>query len=214
MKKNNRSYFTLRRPSTDFTMLVDKGVATLAGKVSYKDNVMLEKFVQKLNGVHTISNQLAIEQDISSIDLEITAIAKQKIAADKFLPAKKPNVVVIDGNATLTGEVNWWYQKQKAERDIRNIPGILSIHNHIKVNPIVNKISVSELKNKINHKLEHSKLSQGVTVDINGTEVTLRGQTTTFNAIKKITALTSSIAGVTSVTNLISIAEATSTFMK
>jgi osmotically-inducible protein OsmY len=36
---------------------------------------------------------------------------------------------------TLTGKVNWYYQKSSAERDVRGLSGVRSVVNNIEIEP-------------------------------------------------------------------------------
>ena len=40
-----------------------------------------------------------------------------------------------DGLVTLTGKVNWYYQKSSAERDVRRLSGVRSVVNNIEIEP-------------------------------------------------------------------------------
>jgi osmotically-inducible protein OsmY len=54
---------------------------------------------------------------------------------------------------TLTGQVDWWYQKEAAEHDIRPLHGVVGVSNQATIKPRVN---TSNLSDDITHALHRS----------------------------------------------------------
>jgi osmotically-inducible protein OsmY len=86
----------------------------------------------------------------------------------------KVRVVVINGWLTLEGEVEWNYQRERAEDAVRRVRGIKCIINWIQVKP---PVAPAEIRRKIEEALRRAAETDAshVTVEANGGEVILRG---------------------------------------
>jgi osmotically-inducible protein OsmY len=75
---------------------------------------------------------------------------------------------------TLEGEVEWNYQRIRAQSTAKRVKGVLGVANSIKLSP---SISPAEVKAKIETALKRSAQldAKRITVDANGGEVVLRG---------------------------------------
>ena len=75
---------------------------------------------------------------ISTGELSDTDIAKAAVDAlnwDITVPSDRIKVKVDKGWVTLTGEVNWDFQRRAAERAVRNLTGVSGLTNLITVMP-------------------------------------------------------------------------------
>ena len=80
--------------------------------------------------------------------------------------------VVHSGHLTLTGNVEWLYQKESAERAVRHIRGVRGVLNHITVAP---KAAVRDVRHRI-----VKALHQDADVDARHITVTVSGNTATL----------------------------------
>lgn len=104
-------------------------------------------------------------------------IARDAIARIKSeLPYAWDNirVVVKSGWLTLEGEVEWYYQRERAEEAVRRVRGIKGVTNSIEVKP---RVASMEIRRKIEEALRRAAEidASRVTVETNGSEVILRG---------------------------------------
>ncbi|HWI20399.1 MAG TPA: BON domain-containing protein [Vicinamibacterales bacterium] len=83
--------------------------------------------------------------------------------------------VVHHGHLTLTGEVNWYFQKIVAHKAVRAIRGVRHVADHIAVKP---DTSVRDLHKRINAALfrNASVNAKHINVEIAGTTVRLTGR--------------------------------------
>jgi len=65
-------------------------------------------------------------------DEEIAAAALGRLAWDVSVPNDAVKVKVEKGRITLTGQVDWQYQRQAAEHDVRGLYGVVGTSNQIK----------------------------------------------------------------------------------
>ena len=117
---------------------VDQNVVTLTGHVgSYAQKLAAVSAVRRVKGVHGIADEIEVRtpSDAKTSDDEIASRAIDVLSWDSVVPSEAIQVTVRDGLVTLTGKVNWYYQKGSAERDVRNLSGVRSMVNNIEVEP-------------------------------------------------------------------------------
>lgn len=157
---------------------VKDGVVTLAGHVdSYAEKWNAEKAVQRVSGVKA----LAVEMDVKlpgfskRNDADIARSAQNAIGWTSYLPKDAVKIMVEKGWVTLTGEVDWEYQRNVASGAIRHLMGVTGVSDQITIKAIATS---SGVKAEIESALKRRAVSdtQKITVDINGSEVTLSGK--------------------------------------
>ena len=82
--------------------------------------------------------------------------------------------MVEDGWVTLSGEVDWEYQRQAAAGGVRYLMGVTGVSDQIAVKP---KVSLSAVKSDIEAALKRRATAdaQKISVDVRGADVTLTG---------------------------------------
>jgi osmotically-inducible protein OsmY len=163
--------------ATDIAVGVGNGVVTLAGFVrSYMQKYEAENDAKRVAGVLAVAND--IEVRLPNIDERPDPdIARDAIARIKSeLPYAWDGirVVVKSGWLTLEGEVEWYYQKERAEEAVRRVRGVKSVTNSIQIKP---RVAPMEIRRKIEEALRRAAEvdASRVTVETNGGEVILRG---------------------------------------
>lgn len=156
---------------------VNDGVVTLTGWVdSYTKRWAAEEVAHRVRGVKAVANDIEVRLPGSSerTDSEIAAAAVNALKWDNLIPSEKIKVTVSKGWVTLEGEVEWQYQKQDAERDVRNLWGVKGVTNLISVKP---RLKASELKEKVEQALVRSAKTDAerMSVDVEGSKVILSG---------------------------------------
>jgi osmotically-inducible protein OsmY len=113
-------------------------------------------------------------------------------------------VKVAKGWVTLTGVVNWHFEKEAAEQDIRALSGVIGVSNLVLVKPTIN---ASNVKNDIEQALHRSWYydSNTIQVDAAGGKIKLRGNVTTWNARSLAGSTAWSAPGALSVENAITV---------
>lgn len=106
---------------------VDGGVVTLTGHVgSYTERCNAEKVVKRVKGVRAIAEEIEVRfpNDKKTADDQIAKRALDVIAWDSTIPKDRIQVKVQNGLVTLTGEVDWFYQREDAEAAVRKLGGV------------------------------------------------------------------------------------------
>ena len=190
---------------TDIGVAVKDGVVTLTGFVrSYYQKWEAEIAAKRVAGVVGVANDLEVRLPgvDERPDPEIARDAVAEIRIQLPVSADNIRVVVKDGWVTLEGEVEWNYQREIAENAVRPLRGVRGISNLIKVKP---KVEPSELKHKIEEAFRrHAEIdAQRVTVEVNGSEVVLRGTVRSWAERQEAERVAWSAPGITKVDNRI-----------
>ena len=185
----------------------DKVVVVLGGKVkSYAEKYIAEEAVKKVGNVYAVVNELAVELALpyQITDAEIAEMAVNALRSDIFVPDEKIKITVSQRHLTLSGEVEFYFQKEHAAKAVRNIIGIVSITNNIIVKPT---IQPSDVKEKIMKEFErNARIDAGnIEVEVNGSEVTLTEKVRNFGEAKEAENAAWAIPGITKVRNLLTI---------
>jgi osmotically-inducible protein OsmY len=130
-------------------VVVEDGVVTLTGHVSsYAEKIAAERAVKRVAGVHAVAQEIEVRypSDKKTQDDQIAKRALDILAWNTIVPDDRIAVTVQNGWVTLTGEVDWWYQRQDAENSVRKLSGVRSLSNNIAVKP---RVQASDVKQRI-----------------------------------------------------------------
>lgn len=163
--------------ATDIAVSVKNGVVTLTGFVrSYSQKLDAERDAKRVNGVIGLANDIEVRLPVidQRPDPEIARDAAAAIKSELPYSYEGVKAVVKDGWLTLEGEVEWNFQRERAEKAVRRIKGVKGISNLISLKP---KVAPSEIKRKIEAAFKRSAEidASNITVEANGGEVVLRG---------------------------------------
>ena len=163
--------------STDIGVSVKNGVVALTGYVgSYSQKLQAEADAKRVSGVMAVANDLEVR--LASADSRPDPdIARDLVTQLKLeLPYSHENIkcVVKNGWVTLEGDLEWNYQRTRAESTALRVKGVLGVSNNIKLAP---RVKPTEVKAKIENALKRIAQidANRITVDANGSEVVLKG---------------------------------------
>lgn len=189
--------------ATEIGVAVKDGVVTLTGHLdTYAEKLAVEKAVQRVQGVRA----MAIELDIrlapghQRSDSEIAAAAEMAFKWNSHVPAERIMVKVEKGWVTLSGEVDWDYQRSEAESAVRPLTGVRGISNNIVLKV---KAAPSDVTRRIRDALarQASRETDAISVHVTGSTVTLRGSVNSWADRSAAQVAAWSAPGVTSVIN-------------
>jgi osmotically-inducible protein OsmY len=133
--------------ASDIGVSVADGVVTLRGNVrSYAEQFRAERVAQRVFGVTAIVNDLHVRltSEHTRTDTEIAQAAVGALKLNTFVPAGRVAVLVANGWITLTGTVNWEYERDAAARAVRYLPGVKGVMNNVTVKPHVDATDVRD----------------------------------------------------------------------
>ena len=123
------------------------GVVTLDGEVdSYSKKWAAYRAAGRVVGVKEVVNNIKVKLpgSFKLADEQIGQAAIHAIELNVFVPHDRINVRVQDGSITLTGEVDWAYQREAAEGVVRYLKGVVWVSNQITIKPAVKPLDVKE----------------------------------------------------------------------
>ena len=170
-----------REPSidaTDIDVVARDGEAILNGRVKYYAEKLNATFsARKVLGVTLITNNIAVQPVVDSrlTDADITNHARNVLAWDAFVPHGSINLKVEGGWITLSGDVEWEFQKQSVEADISNLVGITGVTNDIVIATMAQTLNLGgEIKAAFDKNPQFA--DSDIEVSIEGSKVTLCGE--------------------------------------
>jgi osmotically-inducible protein OsmY len=157
---------------------VKEGIVTLSGHVSsYTEKLNAERAAQRVLGVQAIAVELDVKLPGESKrdDADIARTAKNVLDWVSIIPLESVKVLVEDGWITLSGELDWQYQRVAAKSAVRYLMGVKGVSNQILIRP---QVSPRVVKSEIEAALIRSALADGknIQVKVNGADVTLTGK--------------------------------------
>lgn len=126
---------------------VDGGVVTLRGEVStYTAKSAAERVALGVYGVKAVANDLNVrlEGEYQRTDSDIAQAAANALQWNTVVPANRVSVAVSNGWITLKGNLDWYYQKESADRAVRDLTGVRGVTNNIMVQPRVKTVDVRD----------------------------------------------------------------------
>lgn len=193
----------------DIAVAVRDGVVTLSGFAdSYADKWRAERVTSGINGVKAVANDIQVKLPSSSqrTDPDIARAAIDALKWNISVPQDRIKVKVDSGWVTLEGDVDFYFQKQAAERAVRYLIGVKGVSNLISVRSTT-KPSPAEVKQKIREALERSALydADHIDVDVTGNKVILRGTVRSYSEWRDAERAARNAPGVTEVENKVTI---------
>lgn len=163
---------------TDIAIKVSGGVVTLTGyAASYHEKYRAEEAVKRVLGVSAVANDLGVRAPLGGKPTD-PEIARDAVAALKWVvPLAWENIkpIVKDSYVELEGTVDWNYERERVEAAVRRLRGVMGVHNSI---TLTQRIALPEIKHKIEDAFRRNAIidAQKITVEAQGSEVTLRGE--------------------------------------
>ena len=156
---------------------VKDGVVTLAGEVSsYAEKCKAERAAQRVSGVNALAVGLRVK--LSGLgrrtDADIARSVETGLEWSTSVPTEAVRVLVEGGWVTLTGDVDWQFQKLAATDAVRYVLGVTGVSNQLAIKP---KVSLSAVRGDIEAALKRSASADAneISVAMRGAEVTLTG---------------------------------------
>jgi osmotically-inducible protein OsmY len=153
---------------------VEAGTVALSGEVdSYAERVAAERAALRVRGVRAIINNLTVHPR-AAWPVTPTDIAKEVDRALAWASNVPESVKgeIRGHDVTLTGEVDWDYQRQAAKRVVEHLRGVYTVDNAITLKP---RPSASDTEQRI-----RQAITRNAQLDADSVHVTASGNTVTL----------------------------------
>lgn len=162
---------------------VEDGIVTLTGHVGcYSEKETAERVAKRVRGVRGIAQEIEVRifGSYETSDDDIARRAADMLDWNVSVPKAAIQVKVQKGWITLTGKVEWQFQKNAAIDSVRNLAGVVGLSNLIEITP---RISAADVKKRIEDAFRRDAEleSQGIRVEVSGGSVTLKGKVHTWS---------------------------------
>lgn len=182
---------------------VSNGAVTLTGHVrSFAEKRAAEKAAARVAGVIAVADDIEVRfpSDTRTDDTDIAEAVSNAIRWNTMLPPNVVKATVEKGWVTVTGDVDWEYQRRAAYNTVRSLRGVRGVSNNVRVKPSVHAPDVQQ---KIEAAFRRSAQidADHVRVLIVGTKVMLSGNVRSASERKEAEYAAWSAPGVTAVEN-------------
>ena len=155
---------------------VKDGIVTLSGYVdSYDKKWAAERAAERVFGVKAVAEEIQVKLpgSLKRSDEDIARAASNAVEWNVTVPRDRVKVQVQDGSVILSGEVDWWHEKDAAENAVFPLMGVVSVNNRITIKPAVKPLDV---KDGIERAFRRNALvdARRITVETRGGKVILR----------------------------------------
>lgn len=159
-------------------VIAKAGVVTLTGHLeTYAEKAAVERTVQRVEGVRALAMELDVKlaPNHHRSDAEIAEAAETSLRWHALVPSDRIRAKVEKGWLTLSGDVDWDYQRRSAEKAVRALTGVVGVSNNITIRTTATPTNIAT---RIREALERhaEREAKRIEVDVSGTTVTLRGR--------------------------------------
>jgi osmotically-inducible protein OsmY len=135
------------------------GVVTLSGQVeNFMNKFAAERAARRVQGVKAVAEEIEVRlpTDKRRTDEQIAAAIVERLAWNVSVPQGAIQVKVEKGLVTLSGQVEWHFQKEAAEMDVQRLHGVMGLINMITMKP---QVDVKSIGDDIKTALKRSRYS-------------------------------------------------------
>jgi len=189
--------------SSSVGVIANDGVVTLTGHVgSFAEKYAVERAAQRVKGVKALAVEITVKLPASDqrTDADIAAAVERGLEWSALVPAGKIKPLVEGGWITLSGEVDWEYQRKAAENAVRNLMGVTGVSNLLKLTP---KVVPSDVEKRLHDALarQADREADRIQITVIGSQVHLKGRVHSWAEFNAVQGAAWSAPGVTSVVN-------------
>lgn len=182
---------------------VKDSVITLSGHLdNYVQKYAIERAVQRVEGVKAVAIELDVKlsPEHKRSDTEIAQAAEQAFEWHSLIPSERIRVKVEKGWITLTGEMDWAFQRTNAENAVRPLTGVIGVTNSITLKPQAAPVNIAaRIRDALTRHAETE--AKNIDVAVNGAVVTLRGKVHSWSERAAVQGAVWSAPGISQVVN-------------
>jgi osmotically-inducible protein OsmY len=181
---------------------VKDAVATLTGVVSsYAKKIAAQEAAHRVAGVLDVANDIEVKPiDLfARTDTNIARAVRNALEWDALVPNELIRSTVGDGWVTLEGDVDYWREREDAERAILRLAGVVGVTNQITIRK--RPVDPKELREHIEYALERraDREAERLRVDVHDGAVDLWGRVHSWQEKRAVIGSIGHAPGVTEV---------------
>jgi osmotically-inducible protein OsmY len=181
---------------------VMEGVVTLTGAVSnYAQKLAAQEAAHRIGGVLDVANDVEVRPDGIFVrsDADIALAVRHVLEWDALVPDERIKSTVSDGWVTLEGDVDFWHQRQDAERTVLRLEGVIGVTNQITVAP--KRVDPKELREEIEYALERraDREAERLRIEVHDGAVDLFGRVHSWQEKRAVVGSISHAPGVSAI---------------
>lgn len=180
------------------------GMVTLTGFIgTYAGKLAAERAAKRVRGVRAIANDIDVRLKLERTDEDIAKDTARVLELHGEIPATV-QAAVRNGHVTLTGKVDWMFQKRDTEKAVRHVRGVRHVANRITVIP---QAVEKDVRHRIVQALHRSADldARHIAVTISGNRATLTGNVRSWAQREIAERATTQAPGINAVDNLIAV---------
>jgi len=186
---------------------VHEGTVTLMGKVSaYFEKQAAVTAAKRVAGVRAVADEIEVwlPEDMVGTDEDIAHRIARIFEWNAQIPQDGIRAEVSEGVVTLTGEVDWNFQRDEAERQVERLIGVVSVFNEIGIR---DRTSPDDVKGRIVETLHRYADLEASRLHVSSEDgtVTLSGEVGNFDEMDKIEEAAWAVPGVKMVVNQLTV---------
>jgi osmotically-inducible protein OsmY len=168
----------------DLLVVVEDGCVTLTGAADWcRTRKAAEEAAWRVGGVAGVRNDIVVDPSLPGrpTDEEIAADLRERLDEEFLVPRGRITVSVHDGVVSLTGTVDWHFQRKAALEEAEGASGVRDVKHRIAIHR--SHASAQEITAAIRKALSRSAQVAGshIQVFVDGGHVTLSGRARTFS---------------------------------
>ena len=163
--------------SAKIGVTVSDGAVTLTGHVgTYRQKMAARSVVKRIADVHALVDNIDVrlDREFNMTDEGLAERIAHVLAWNVSGAGKGIKAEVKNGVVTLTGEVEWQYQRANIEKNIEHVGGVVSVVDRITIKP---RAALPEVQKRISDALKrHADVEAlKIIVGASGGTITLSG---------------------------------------
>lgn len=181
---------------------VTGAVATLTGLASsYAKKVAAQEAAHRVAGILDVANDIHVKpiDRWARTDTEVASAVRNALEWDALVPNELIQSTVSSGWVTLEGDVDYWREREDAERAILRLAGVVGVTNQITIRR--RPVDPKELREHIEYALERraDREAERLRVDVHDGSVDLWGRVHSWQEKRAVIGSIGHAPGVTEV---------------
>jgi len=186
---------------TKIGVTVSNGAVALSGhSPTFRQKMEASAVAKRVKGVLAIVNNIEVllDREFRTTDEGLAERIANVLKWNVSIPGKEIKATVKDGVVSLSGEVEWQYQRSNILRNVEHVAGVVNVLDHMTVKP---KATPADIQLKIKKALlRHADVeASNVTVTVTNGIVTLNGTVESMEEMDRIEDAAWTAPGVTKV---------------